>query len=399
MITPGTTTGNLGSLEAELLARVREIAPVLRNHAEIAERERRLSKAAFEAMRGAELYKIWLPRAFGGFEADPITAVKVFEAVAREDSAAGWNLQIAAALTIVMAWLPSAGAEEICGDTPICAGAFFPPGRAVVVDGGYRVTARCPFSSGCHEASWFCCQAQVIDGDEARVDSNGRPTMVLAFFHAHEGEIVDTWNAIGMRGTGSHDTIAADVFVPDRRIAHIRPLEDPGRAYSGPLYRTSVWSQVAAVSAPAIGIAEACIAEVLDLGEKIPSYLNQPMGEKPVVQSQVAEATAMVGAARAYLHTSLDGAYRAACEGRLLNREERIQVQLATVYAIRSTADAVDLVCRAAGTRSIREGSSLQRHLRDSLVITRHAYASTSRYESVGKLLFGLETDWPFFWL
>ena len=137
---------------------------------------------------------------------------------------------------------------------------------------------------------------------------------------------------------------------------------------------------------------------VIELGnKKKPHYFAQTIGERPVVQSQVGEAEAMVGAARAYLHESVNEAYESALEGRLINPQQKTKIQLATAYAVRSSADAVDLACRAAGTTAIRETSLLEKHFRDVQVITKHAGASTSRYESVGKLMFGLETDWAFF--
>ncbi len=209
---------SMAERSSALLQKVQEIAPVLAEHAAEAERERHLSRPSFEAMRDAGLYRMWIPQDLGGYEVDPVTGMKVLEAVSAIDSAAGWNLQIGCAITILMAYLPEAGSNEVV-ESPYCAGGFFPLGRAVVVDGGYRLTARCSFSSGCHQASWFICQAQVFDGDTPRVDENGEPVVIWPFYRAEEGSIVDTWRTMGMRGTGSHDTVAEDVFVPEQRAA------------------------------------------------------------------------------------------------------------------------------------------------------------------------------------
>jgi alkylation response protein AidB-like acyl-CoA dehydrogenase len=380
----------------DLLEKVREIAPILAEHSAEAERERHLSQPSFEAMRDAGLYRMWIPRDLGGYEVDPVTGMKVLEAVSAIDSAAGWNLQIGCAVTILMAWLPEAGSKEVV-ETPYCAGGFFPLGRAVAVDGGYRLTARCAFSSGCLQASWFSCQAQVFDGETPRVDGNGEPVVIWPFYKADEGNVVDTWHTMGMRGTGSHDTVAEDVFVPEHRAACLRPLTDPSPAYGGPLYRTTVWVPVAVLAAPALGIAQSAIDFVVTLGKKKPNYVTQTMGERPVAQSQIAEATAMLGASRAFLYEALNEAYAVGQAGNLLGEEQKIKVQLATTYAIRTAADAVDLACRAAGTTAIRETSPLEKNFRDIQVITKHAYSSTARYESVGRLLFGQESDWGFF--
>ena len=167
-----------------------------------------------------------------------------------------------------------------------------------------------------------------------------------AFYEAEAGEILDTWHTMGMRGTGSHDIVAEDVFVPEHRMARPRPLTDPGQAFRGPLYRTTIWPAVAALAPPALGIAQSAIELLIELGsKKKPNYFAHSLGERPVVQSQLAEAEAIVGAARAYQYESLNEAYESALEGRLINEQQKIKAHLATCYAIRSSADAV--VCRA----------------------------------------------------
>jgi alkylation response protein AidB-like acyl-CoA dehydrogenase len=116
-----------------------------------------------------------------------------------------------------------------------------------------------------------------------------------------------------------------------------------------------------------------------------------------VVQAQAAQAEALVGAARAYLHESLRQAWESALQGQMITREQKINIQLAASFAMQASAKAVRLVHAAAGTSSIRLEHSLERHFRDVHVLTQHAFASANRYESAGKLLLGLETDWPFF--
>lgn len=124
MSSPAIVTGTT------LLARVRHIEPVLRQSSEPNERERRLSDTAFQAMREQGLYRLWTPRAFGGLEADPVTAYQVFEDVARIDSAAAWNLQLAAGAQAFGPWFDDQGAQEIFGQPDdVVAGSFFPPGK------------------------------------------------------------------------------------------------------------------------------------------------------------------------------------------------------------------------------------------------------------------------------
>jgi alkylation response protein AidB-like acyl-CoA dehydrogenase len=385
-----------------LLDRVREIAPIIREHAMSAEQERRLAQPVVDAMVKAGLFRLWTPKAFGGLEIDPMTAFQVFEEVSRLDSAAGWNLQLATGVVPNLAWFPDEGAAEIFSKTPdvILGGALHPPGQAVPVQGGYRLAGRWPFVSGCHYCAWFLDPAFIMDGDHPRLGKNGAPMHIVTLCAAEDAEILDTWQTVGMRGTGSHDVAVTDVFIPERRTTILQPLEMPGKAYQGPLYRFTIWHSVAALAAPALGIARASIDELLDLAKgKIPRYTHTTLRERQVVQAQVAQAEALLGAARAYLYEALREVWETAVQAKLIDLEQKIKLQLAATHAARTAADVVDLVHTAAGTTAIRNEHQLQRHVRDVHVITQHAFISASRYESVGQLLLGLEPDWSFFTL
>jgi alkylation response protein AidB-like acyl-CoA dehydrogenase len=331
---------------------------------------------------------------------DPVSVMRVVEEVARLDSAAGWNLQLSTGIVPFFAWFPDDGVAEVWSETTdvIFGGTLFPPGRAIPVDGGYRVSGRWPFVSGCHNASWFVGPALITDGDLPRDSDDGDPVQIIAVYRAAEAEIVDTWHTLGMRGTGSHDVTAKDVFVPTRRTAILAPLTRPAKGFEGPLYRLTIWTAVAALAAPALGIARAAIDALIGLsGMKTPNYTKTTLRERPVAQFQAGQAEALLGAARAYLHGSLLDAWESAVQQQAISLEQKIKIQLASSFAMQAAAQAVDLVHTAAGTSAIRLEQPFEKHFRDVHVLTQHAFASANRYESVGKLLFGLGTDWPFF--
>jgi hypothetical protein len=127
------------------------------------------------------------------------------------------------------------------------AGAGFPPRRAVRVDGGYRVTGQQPFASGAHQARWFMGIAHVFDGDKPRLQENGEPVALLTACPRKDGLILDTWHTLGMRGTGSHDVVMMDVFVPDLHAPFLVPWEKPGSAYQGPLYNLTIYVSLVCV--------------------------------------------------------------------------------------------------------------------------------------------------------
>jgi alkylation response protein AidB-like acyl-CoA dehydrogenase len=384
-----------------LLDIVREIEPVIREHAPEAERERRLSDTVADAMRERGLYRMWRPRALGGLELNPMDAFRVLEELARIDSAAAWNLQMSCAWDTFGAWFPDDGAEEIFGypDTTL-AGAGFPPLHAVRVDGGYRVTGRQPFVSGAHHARWFMGLAHVFDGDTPRLWENGQPVTLVIAWPRKDGVIIDTWHTLGMRGTGSHDVAIRDVFVPDLHAPFLVPWEKPGRAYQGPLYNFTIWAAVVSISLIPLGIARAALDELLALAsKKTPSYTTKALRDRPVVQSQLAQAEARLGAARAYVYQTFDQIWHEAVKGQKIDMRQKAYAQLAATHAILASAEVVDLVHAAAGTTGIRNENQLQRHFRDVHTVTQHGFASASRYESAGQVLLGLPHDWPFFGL
>jgi alkylation response protein AidB-like acyl-CoA dehydrogenase len=176
------------------------------------------------------------------------------------------------------------------------------------------------------------------------------------------------------------------------------PLEAWGTAYRGPLYRLTIWPPVALLAPPALGIARAAIDGVIELAAtKTPSFTASALRERQVVQRQVAEAEAHLGAARAYLYGTFEDAWRAAVDGAPIDLHRKAQLQLASTHAVASAARAVDLAYAAAGSSAVRNELPWQRHFRDVHTITQHAFVSAQRYESVGALLLGAPSDWGFF--
>jgi alkylation response protein AidB-like acyl-CoA dehydrogenase len=218
------------------------------------------------------------------------------------------------------------------------------------------------------------------------------------FLPADQATILDTWHTLGMRGTGSHDVAVSDLFIPERHTALLAPLEQPGTAYQGPLYRLTLWVPVALLAPVALGIARAAIDDLIALARtKTPSYTGAALGQRQVVQRQAAEAEATLGAGRAYLYATFEENWDAAVQGAELTLDRKLQMQLATSHSIMCAAKAVELVHAAAGTSSIRNESKFQQYFRDVHTITQHAFLSASRYESVGALMLGGESDWGFF--
>lgn len=381
-----------------LLNAVREIEPIIRQYAPEAERERKLAAPVAKAMHQAGLYRLWRPKVFGGFELDPVSGFRIIEEVSRIDSAAGWNLQIAVAHDMFAPWFGDQAAREIFNVDAIPVGAFNPARKAVSVADGYRISGRASFVSGAHHATAFIGFAHIYDGDTLRTDVNGMPETRLIAVPASEAEIVDNWNTMGMRGSGSHDVEMRDAVIPEHWAAPWGPLEKPGSAYEGPLYRLTIWPAIAALVAPALGITRAAIDGAVELIiNKTPAYGAKTLKDNAVVQSQLAQAEAKLGASRAFFFDVFEEAWQETVAGRPISVTLKGRMQLAMTHATLECAKAVSLIHEIAGASGIREEYEFERHFRDIHVITQHGFLSASKLESVGQILLGLDPEWPFF--
>lgn len=390
------TTERGGVLPEERVARVAE---VVRRNAATAEAERRLTPETVTALLDAGLFQVWTPRAYGGLELDAATGLRLFEELSRLDSAAGWVAGIGAVGAVLCAALPEAGAAEVLADPrAVLAGAFNPPGRAAPVEGGYRVDGQWPFASGCDYATWFSGLCMVMDGDAPRFGPDGAPVLLAIFYPRAEAEVVDTWHSLGMRGTGSHDVRVAGAFVPERRSFVLGAAAEPGGAFAGPLYRLGAWLIGAQVAATALGVARAALEQALDLAaRKTPSFMQVGLADKPVVQERLARAQALIQAGRSGLDTAVTEATALVTRGERLQGAAGVALGLAEVFAVEAATEAVDLIHTIAGTSAIRTEQPFQQYFRDVHTISQHAFGSPNRYESLGKLMLGVPSDWAFY--
>ena len=390
-----TTTGGV---TGRLLGEVERIAPLIREHAASAEANRRLSAAVWDAMDDARLFDMLAPRAYGGYELAPGDAMRVWEAVARVDSAAAWNLVMNQAIAATLAWLPEVVAREVLRDGPTTiAGALNPPAAATRVEGGWRVTGQFPFASGCQNAAWLALPAMEMDGDRPKVDpATGHPLPFGALIPREQATILDTWQTYGMRGTGSHDFAVRDLFVPDQMTFAVGPLHDPAPGFEGPLYRMWPWCGIVGEGIVSVGVASAAVDEAVELCRtKTPAYNTVPLKEQQLAQFQIGKAKARVEAARDTLHrAAAEGYEEVLASGTLLSNAAKVRLQLAVCFAAEACAEAVRLVNDAVGASSIRLRQPFERYFRDAHVLLQHSDKSSARYASAGRLLFGLENDW-----
>jgi len=377
----------------------RKLAPVIEPRRAEIEHGRRLPPDLVARLAEAGLFKLCVPRAYGGGEIEPEALVETLEAVARVDGSTGWCVMIGATSGMVAAYLPDEEARAIYGAPDVVTGGVFAPrGTATSVDGGFRMTGRWPFASGSQHCAWLMggCLVRDADGvDGARDgsgDRDGGPDARLLLLPADEVEILDTWTVAGLCGTGSHDMVVNDAFVPASRAVSI--VADPPRQ-QGALYAFPIFGLLAVgIAAVALGLGRAAIDELTDLaGAKVPTGSRRRLAQRGAVQADVARAEARLRSGRAFLLDAVGAAWTSARAGDAISLDQRALLRTAATHATREAATAVDIAYDAGGGTSVYATSPLQRHFRDVHVVTQHVMVAPATFELAGRVLLGIPTD------
>jgi alkylation response protein AidB-like acyl-CoA dehydrogenase len=391
-------SGNVRADES-LVARARALEPIIRDHAEATERDRRLAPPVLAAMRQAGLFRMFTPRALGGLEVDPVTVARVAEEIASVDSAAAWALQAGNTGSWWAARFPEDGIAELFADGPdlLMAASFSPPHRAESVPGGYRFTGRGPLASTIHDSPWLMMTGVVFDGEQARTASFG-PVVVALALRTSDVQIIDTWQSLGMRGTDSNDVAAESVFVPEARSFVVAPVYEPPPQFAGPLYRLPALASTDVIIVPvALAIARAAIDALREIADrKTPLGSTKTMRHRPGVQFALADAEAQLRAARLLFYKTVDVAWQRAIANETSTLEQRADLMLACAHAVRTSAQVVDLMHRMGGTNGIYQRSRLERHFRDAQTVRHHGFVSESRLETVGQVYLGVDPEFGF---
>jgi indole-3-acetate monooxygenase len=374
------------------LEAAQKLAPLIRSCADETDAARELPRPLFEALADAGLFHLAVPRSIGGGEIDLPSYVEVIEEIGKADASTGWAVNQGAIYATYAARMPREVARAIWMETPrsVVANTPAPTAQAVVVPGGYRVTGRQGFSTGCRHASWVAAHAQIIENGQVRLEGD-QPEMRYFFVPVAEAELLDTWHVRGMRGTGTHHFAVHDVFVPAERtvLSATAPALEPGPLYKIP--RTLAFASGDA--AVALGMARSCLDAFFELaGAKTPRAMQALLRDQSMVQVNVGQAEAALRSGRAFLVEAVRDIWSEATAGSV-TLERRAVLRLATTHGIRLAAQIIDTVYNAAGATAAYEGNLIQRHFQDIHVITQHLQGRLAHYELVGRHWLGLPVD------
>jgi alkylation response protein AidB-like acyl-CoA dehydrogenase len=368
--------------ETSPLAALELLAPRIAQTRAASAAQRRLPDDLARAMAEAGLFALLVPRALGGLELDPLAAADVVEAASLVDGSAGWAVMIGAQSAWFAAFLPQPVAEQVVGrPAATLAGVLRPGGRAVPIDGGYRVSGRWSFASGCTYADHLYGTC-VIERPRA---------LRLVYVPAAAATVQDTWRSVGLRATGSHDFALRDVTVAEDWTL---PMPALGTApHDGPLYRDGYQSLAFVLqAAQALGVARGALVAFTELAADTTRWLSgAALRDRPMVQITTARAEAKVASARAWLRETVADVWATILTGDPPDPRQRVRVRLAITHGISAAVGAADVLQQVAGAAAVPEDHPLQRRFQDLRTAAAHVQAAPSIFELTGGLLLGAD--------
>lgn len=368
-----------------ILANARGLGPQIEAASDAIARERRLPGPLVDAMRRAGIFRVAFPRAWGGPEMDILRQCELMEILAYHDASTAWVAMICSDSGHYAARIDERAARALYPDLDLLtAGWIAPVGQAHRVDGGYRVSGRWQFGSGCLHADRMIGGCLVYE-DEAPVFADGRPEFRCLWLPREAVTIHDTWYTLGLAGSGSNDYSVQELFVPEAHAFHpLRPGTRPE-----PLYRYHGFFFVN-LPAVALGCARRMIDDLRALAaHKMTMPAMLLMKDEYRVQVALADATARLGAARAYQNDRVGDLWQALCRGDEPTLEQRAGIGLMSVHAIQSAVQVAEIVCEAAGTSAVYAAGPFERRRRDLTTITAHLVGQRRAFQAAGQLLFG----------
>jgi alkylation response protein AidB-like acyl-CoA dehydrogenase len=363
----------------------RSLEPLIRAHAAALD-EGRIPPQLPAALYDAGVFRALLPREVGGLEAEPVEWLRMIEELARVNASVGWMafIQSGVGLTFLDPERFERFRVRGGGRLILAMSLGRMAGTAVKVDGGYRISGRWPFASGSPYATWLGGMSAVAGEDGTPLlDAAGQPQRLLAIWPADQARLIDTWDGLGLRGTGSGDFAISDLFVPQDQV-------NPGfygkPRYDRPLFRIKELPE-AGHGAHALGIAAAALRSFVDAVNTRPlpgSTRHMAMGHVQAHQVAFARADVLVRAARTLLHETAEAAYADAQARAELEPELRVRLREANIFAVRSAKEAVGLIFDMAGSSAVYRGRAIEQAFRDISTAANHTNYVDTAYAAIG---------------
>ncbi|WP_369034193.1 MULTISPECIES: acyl-CoA dehydrogenase family protein [Streptomyces] len=345
------------------------------------EKKRHVPREVIAVFKDAGLYRASVPRRFGGDALAPAEFLRLIERISVVDGSAGWVASFGCS-GVYLAGLPLDTQAELYADGPdvAFAGGLFPVQPAERVEGGYRVSGRWRFASG-------CMGADVLGvGIKAGADKAGRP--LTAVLRPDRVRIAENWDVIGLRGTGSHDLVVDGAVVPEEWTF----VRGGAATVDEPLYRyptVPYASQVLAVVG--LGVARAALDHVIAQGGRS-GYTGAPKpAERATYRIAVGRAEAQLRSVRAFFYEATEEAWAMVRAGDPVTAHRASMLRLASAHLAKTSFEVVRTAYQLGGIDAVADDSPLQRYLRDASVVPQHAFLQEGMYDGAGAVLMGVQ--------
>jgi alkylation response protein AidB-like acyl-CoA dehydrogenase len=397
----GMATDPANYSRERLIERARGVVPQLRECAAAGNAAGRIAADTIEVLWDAELFYLLKPRKFGGPETRVDVAFEIAGELARGDGSAAWVWTVMGVHDLFLSLFPEEAQHEYWAkDRTLSASSFAPHGKVTPARGGFTLSGRWSFCSGVDNAQWM------ILGAVASMLSTEPPIPDIRFLllPRSDCQIIDDWNVLGLRGTGSKTVAVENVFVPDHRIVKNEDLVNGtapgGRLHESSLYRAPVWAVFPfCISSPANGIARGAFESYVDeMKARTSAFDHSPLAKKPTIQLRLAEAGALIDAGDLLYKRSLRETIDQIMAGKPLSLEHRVRSRRDQGYSVQMARRATELLLGAEGGKGLYEGSHVQRAFRDLQALSAHIVGGWDMPAlNYGQVILGGPPTDPFF--
>jgi alkylation response protein AidB-like acyl-CoA dehydrogenase len=382
-----------------LVERARELVPLIRLRSDEAERNRRLSVDVVDAMRGAGLCRVMQPKRYGGFEYDFTTMARIIIEIGAACGSTAWVSGLFLTYPWLISQFPIETQDEIWGEEPeaLACASFAATGQTRAVPGGYSITGKWRYASGCDDARWALLSVFLPPDREG-----GKPQPGFLMANNREYAIEDDWFTVGLAATGSKTLVCEDQFIPAHRrvtMADLTSGRAPGTAHHAyHLYKIPMMATLpAALALPALGILKGAIDDFIDStgarqtrGAVVAGGFR--MSDFPHVQGRVGDAAAALNAGTALILSDLAETERLSAAGEPITIDRRIRNRLSQAYIVKLAVQGVDALYAATGGAGLYSSNRLQRAWRDVHAVAHHVSFNWDAVSSMyGQHAFGLE--------
>lgn len=384
-------------MSKEILESVRALLPAIAERAQTTDESGRIPEETIRELIDAGVFRMLQPKRYGGLESDMVEFYEVVRAVSAVCCSTGWMASVLGVHPWHLGLFDRQAQEEVWGEEPdtLLSSAYAPVGRLTPVEGGYRLSGRWSFSSGCEHAAWALLGALVVG-------AQGRPVdFMTVLVPRSDYRIEEVWDVVGLRGTASNDILVESAFVPSHRTVRnyeLAQLKAPGQKVNpGPLYRlpfAAVFTH--AITAPVIGaVAGGYDAYISSMKERVRLSLGGGrFAEDPFAQVAIARAASDIDAAILQMDRNLRELSALAAEGRDIPMELRLRTRRDQVRGTERAVAAIDLLFKTAGGNSLRRGNPIERAWRDAHAGSVHVANDVERALAMyGRGEFGLTVE------